>query len=309
MNFFKPKFWDKDQISFFSVLLFPITLLIKFLVFFKTSLTKKYESSIPVICVGNIYLGGTGKTPLCIEIFSILKNLNMNPAFIRKQYNLFQDEADLQRSIGPVYQNKKRIEALQEATQNKVNVAILDDGFQDFSIKKNLSIICFNEKQWIGNGLTIPSGPLRNSLSALKKADCVIINGKKNKDIENKIFSKNGKMKIFYSNYKPQNISEFQNKKVVAFAGIGNPENFFDLLMINNLNIVETIKFPDHHKYSEKELENLLNKIKDNNSILLTTEKDYFRIYENYKKNIKCLKIKVEIENKNQFIEEIKKII
>ncbi len=309
MNFFKPKFWDKNQISFFSVLLFPFTLLIKFLVFFKTLLTKKYISSIPIICVGNIYLGGTGKTPLCIEIFSILKNLNMNPAFVRKKYESFQDEADLMKQVGPVYQNKKRIKAIQEATQNSVNVAILDDGFQDLSIKKNLSIICFNEKQWIGNGLTIPSGPLRESLSTLKKVDCVIINGKKNKDIENKIFSKNEKIKIFYSNYKPQNIDEFQSKKIIAFAGIGNPENFFDLLMDNKLNIVGTIKFPDHHKYSEQVLENLSNKIKDNNSILLTTEKDYFRISKNYKKNIKYLKIKVEIKNKNQFIEEIKKII
>jgi len=90
MNFFKPKFWDKNQISFFSVLLLPITLLIKFLVFFKTTLTKTYVTSIPVICVGNIYLGGTGKTPLCIEIFSILKNLNMNPVFIRKNMMLFR---------------------------------------------------------------------------------------------------------------------------------------------------------------------------------------------------------------------------
>ena len=159
MNFFKPKFWDKNQISFFSALLLPITLFIKLLNVLRRSLTKSKQSSIPIICVGNIYLGGTGKTPLCIEIFSILKKLNMNPAFIRKQYGLFQDETDLQKNIGPVYQNKKRIEAVQEATQNNINVAILDDGFQDFSIKKNLSIICFNEKQWIGNGLTIPSGP------------------------------------------------------------------------------------------------------------------------------------------------------
>ena len=309
MSFFKPKFWDKNQVSLFSILLFPIALLIKLLNLFKRSITKTYQCSIPVICVGNIYLGGTGKTPLCIEIFSILKDLNMNPAFIRKKYDSFQDEVNLQKQVGPTYQNTKRIEALKEAIQNNANVAILDDGFQDFSINKNLSIVCFNEKQWIGNGLVIPAGPLREDLSALKRANCVIINGKKNIDIENKIFSKNGKIKIFYSNYKPQNIVDFQNKKIIAFAGIGNPENFFDLLKDNKLNIIETIKFPDHHKYSEKELENLLNKIKENNTVLLTTEKDYFRISENYKKNIKCLKIKIEIENKNQFIEEIKKII
>ena len=161
MNLFKPKFWDKNQISFFSVLLFPIALLIKFIVFFKTALTKKYESPIPVICVGNIYLGGTGKTPLCIEIFSILKNLNMNPAFVRKKYDSFQDEVNLQKQVGVVFQNKKRANAIKEASDKKANIVILDDGFQDFSIIKNLSIVCFNEKIWIGNGLVIPSGPLR----------------------------------------------------------------------------------------------------------------------------------------------------
>ena len=309
MNFFKPKFWDKNKISFFSVLLFPVSLLIKVLSLFKRVLIKTNQSSIPIICVGNIYLGGTGKTPLCIEIFLILKNLNMNPVFVRKKYDSFQDEADLQKQVGPVYQNKKRIEAVKEALQNKANVAILDDGFQDFSINKNLSIVCFNKKQWVGNGFTIPSGPLRESLSALKRANCVVINGEKNKDIENKIFSKNKEIKIFYTKYRAKNISEFKNKKVIAFAGIGNPDNFFDLLKDNKIDIGEEIKFPDHHEYSEETLENLINKAKENNNILLTTEKDYFRIAENYKQNISFLKIEVEIENRNQFIDQIKKII
>ena len=309
MNFFKPKFWDKNQISFFSVLLFPISLLIKVLNFFKRFLTKTNQSSIPIICVGNIYLGGTGKTPLCIEIFSILKNLNMNPVFVRKKYDSFQDEADLQKQVGPVYQNNKRIEAVKEALQDKANVAILDDGFQDFSINKDLSIVCFNKKQWVGNGLIIPSGPLREGLSALKRANCVVINGEKNRDIENKIFSKNKEIKIFYAKYRAQNINEFKNKKVIAFAGIGNPENFFNLLKDNKIHVVEEIKFSDHHEYSEKEIENLFNKAKKNNAILLTTEKDYFRIGEDYKKNINYLKIEVKIENRDQFIEEIKKII
>ena len=309
MNFFKPKFWDKNQFSLMSILLFPIALLIKLLNIFKRSITKTYQCSIPIVCIGNIYLGGTGKTPLCIEIFSILKDLNMNPASIRKKYDSFQDEVNLQKQIGPIYQSKKRIEALKEAIQNKANVALLDDGFQDFSINKNLSVICFNEKQWVGNGLVIPSGPLREDLSALKRANCVIINGKKNIDIENEIFSQNKKIKIFYTKYKPQNINEFKNNKVVTFAGIGNPENFFNLLKDNKIDLVEEIKFPDHHKYSENELENLFDKTKRNSAVLLTTEKDYFRISESYKQNIKCLKIEVEIENRNQFIEEIKKII
>ena len=309
MSFFKPKFWDKNQVSLFSILLFPITLIIKLLSFFKRSMTKTHQCSIPVICVGNIYLGGTGKTPLCIEIFSILKDLNMNPVFIRKKYDSFQDEVDLQKQVGPIYQSRKRIEALKDAIQNKANVAILDDGFQDFSINKNLSIVCFNEKQWIGNGLVIPSGPLREDLSALKRANCVIINGEKNINIETKILNKNKEVKIFYIKYIAQNIDEFKNKKVTAFAGIGNPENFFNLLKDNNINVVKEMKFPDHYNYSKKELENLINEAKENNTILITTEKDYFRIDENYKKNINYLKIAVDIKNRNQLIEEIKKII
>jgi len=309
MNFLKPKFWDKAKISIFSVLLYPITLILIFLSFLKRSTTKTYQYSIPIICVGNIYLGGTGKTPLCIEIFSILKNLNMKPAFIRKKYDAFKDETYLQKQIGPVYQNEKRTEALKEAIENKVNIAILDDGYQDFSIKKNFSIVCFNEKQWIGNGLRIPSGPLRESLSSLTRANCVIIYGKKNDDIERKILEKNKSLKIFYAKYNTENINSFKNKKVICFAGIGNPINFFELLKKNEINVLDEISFPDHHNYSEKELEDLVIKSKKNNAILLTTEKDYLRINENCRENIKFLKIKTALINQDKFINEIKKII
>jgi len=309
MNLFKPKFWDKNRVSFFSILLFPISIVIQLLSFLKKSITKTYESSIPVICVGNIYLGGTGKTPMCIEIFSILKDLNMNPGFIRKEYNSFKDEFDLQKQVGPIYQSKKRMVALKNAIKNKINIAILDDGFQDFSIKKNLSIICFSEKQWIGNGFTIPSGPLRENLSALKRADCVIINGEKNINIERKIYQRNENIKIFYIKYKVKSIDQLKNKKITAFAGIGNPESFFNLLKDNNMNVIEEIKFPDHYNYSEKELKNLIIKSNENNSLLITTEKDYFRIEETYKKNINYIKISIDLKNKEQFIDEINKII
>ena len=216
MNFLKPKFWDDNKISLLSILLFPISLLFKLLNFLKRSLTKSNKSPIPVICVGNIYLGGTGKTPLCIEIFSILKKLNVNPVFIRKHYDLYQDEVELQKKIGPVYQSKKRIEAIKKAVMDKADIAILDDGFQDFSIKKNLSIVCFNEKQWLGNGLNIPAGPLRENFSAIKRANCIVVNGEKNEKIENQVFSISKELKIFYSKYEPQNINNFKNAQVIA---------------------------------------------------------------------------------------------
>ena len=296
MKFLKPRFWDNDQISLYSIFLLPVSLLMQIINFVRRLMVKSQKFSIPIICVGNIYLGGTGKTPLCSELFSILKNLNKNAVFIRKKYNSFQDEINLLKQIGPVYEKSKRINALDEAIQNKFEVAVLDDGFQDFSVEKDLSIVCFNEKQWIGNGFIIPSGPLREGLSALTRANCVIINGKKNINIENKILKNNKLLKIFYSKYKPQNISYFKNKKLICFAGIGNPINFFDLLKKNEINVLEQTSFPDHHNYSNTEFDILIKKAKENNATLLTTEKDYLRIEEKYRGNINCLKIKIEIE-------------
>ncbi len=309
MKFLKPKFWHKNQISFFSILLFPISAIVLFVNFIKYYVIKKHSYSIPIICVGNIYLGGTGKTPFCIELFSMLKGFNKKIVFIRKKYNSFQDEVNLLKLTAPVYESKKRMNALNEAIQNNAEIAILDDGFQDFSIKKKISIICFNENQWIGNGLVIPSGPLRENLSALKRANYTIINGKKNTNIEKEILKKNSKIKIFYSSYKPLNIEEFKNSKVIAFAGIGNPDNFFDLLKNNNINILEKISFPDHYDYSSKELDHLLSRAEKTGSTLLTTEKDFYRISKKFQKNVKYLKIKVDIENKEKLIEEIKVII
>ena len=116
-------------------------------------------------------------------------------------------------------------------------------------------------------------------------------------------------LKIFYAKYNAENINSFKNKKVICFAGIGNPINFFELLKKNEINVLDEISFPDHHDYSERELEDLVIKSKKNNAILLTTEKDYLRINENYKENINFLKIKTILIDQGKFINEIKKII
>ena len=309
MNFFKPRFWDKKQISAYSIFLLPISLIIQFFGKIRNLSTNGEKFSIPVICVGNIYLGGTGKTPICIELNSILKNLNKKTVYVRKKHGAYEDEKKLLEQSGPVYERYKRAEALNDALKNKFEVAILDDGFQDFSIKKDFSIVCFVEKQWIGNELTIPSGPLREKISSLKRADCVLINGNHNSDIENEILKNNNLIKIFYFNYEPTNIDNFKNRETICFAGIGNPKNFFSLLKENEINVLEEISFPDHYNYSRTDLDNLIKKAKQKNSILLTTEKDYLRIDKDYRENINCLKIKVKIEKENEFIEEIKRVI
>ena len=155
--------------------------------------------------------------------------------------------------------------------------------------------------------MLIPAGPLREKLSSIKRADCIFINGVKNKKIEEEIHYYNKEIKIYYSKYKPLKIEEFKNKKIIAFAGIGNPSNFFNLLEENNLNLLNKFTFPDHYNYKVKDLDKLVLDAEESNSILLTTEKDYFRINEDYKKKIKYIKVEIEIERKEDFINLIKK--
>ena len=308
MKLKKPKFWVTPKISFLAILLYPISLLILLFSYFsKTKSPKKFH--IPIICIGNIYLGGTGKTPLALEIYKITKSLGKKPAFIKKKYDYLEDEIKMLKKNGTTFVNKKRIKAIELLINEKNDLAILDDGFQDFTIEKNFSVVCFNQKQWIGNGLVIPSGPLREKFSAINRAQCVFINGKKNPEIEEKIYKENTNIQIFYSNFKLININKFKDKKIIAFAGIGNPSNFFDLLKENNLNVLNKISFPDHYKFSKSDLDKLMLESINKNATLITTEKDYFRIDENYKNNIECAKVELEIKNKDRFIELLKKNI
>ena len=202
MNFKKPKFWDHSGLSFWSIILYPFSLLFLFasLVIKILKIQKKFP--IPIICVGNIYVGGTGKTPLAKEIFQITKSLGKNPAFIKKYYSYLDDEIDMLQKTGKTFFLNRRKDSIEALIKNGYNLAILDDGFQDLSIYKNFNIVCFNQKQWTGNHFVIPAGPLREKLSALKRADCILINGNKDTKIENQIYKVNKNAKIFYSKYK-----------------------------------------------------------------------------------------------------------
>ena len=291
MKLKKPKFWDSSRFSVWAILFFPISILFLLFSFInKYKISKKF--SIPVFCVGNIYVGGTGKTPLASEIFKITKSLGKNPAFVKKYYDYLKDEITMLKKVGTTFVSKSRKEAIESLIKNKNDIAILDDGFQDYTIKKNFSVVCFNQKLWIGNGLVIPSGPLRERITAVNRSDCIVINGERNIKIEDQIYKKNKNAKIFYSKYKPVDINRFKDKQIYAFSGIGNPSNFFDLLRENNLNLIGTNSFPDHYHFTKSDLEILIKKINsEKNQILLTTEKDYFRIHDNFKTHFQYLKI------------------
>ena len=303
MNFKKPEFWDKSELSIWSIILYPFSLLFLIISLGAKFLKIKKKFPIPIVCVGNIYTGGTGKTPLALEIFKITKSYGKNPAFVKKGYDYLYDEIQMLDKTGKTYSDKNRKEAIKSLISDKHDVAILDDGFQDLSIEKDFSILCFNSRQLIGNGFLIPAGPLRESFNSIKKADCVFINGDRNIEFENKINKINKNIKIFYSKYKIKNIENFKNKEIVAFAGIGNPSNFFHLLKENNINVKKTYSFPDHYNYSENDFSKIIG---DKNMKIITTEKDYFRMNDRQKQNCEFVKVDLEIENKSEFVNLIK---
>ena len=309
MKFLKPKFWENKN-NIFVILLMPFSLVSKMISFLNRKITTKNRFDIPIICVGNIYLGGTGKTPLSILIENELKKRKKKPVIIKKYYHDQSDEYELIKNLNNnLIVSKNRKYGVEEAISKKFDIVILDDGFQDSSLKKDVNIICFNNKQKIGNGLVIPAGPLRESLGSLERVEIVVINGRKDEKFEAKILSISNNLKIFYSKYVPSNINEFKEKKLAAFAGIGNPSNFFDLLKENNLNVEKTFSFPDHYNFKKKEIQKMIDFSKNNNLELITTEKDYHRIKKFEIENIKYLKIDLIINNKDNFINQVLKFL
>ena len=301
----KPKFWDR-KIGLISILFFPLSLIVIFFTSLKKKITKTRGFKIPIICVGNIYLGGTGKTPTSILLANELSKLGKKPLILRKYYKNHNDEYSLIKNyFKNLIISKNRIEGLKEAEKSNFDIVILDDGLQDYKIKKNLSIVCFNNNQLIGNGMVLPSGPLRENLSILKNVEIVIINGSKNINFENKILNINKKLEIFYSFYKPTNLDQFKNKKLLALAAIGNPENFFQLVEKNNLKIFKKKIFPDHYQFSKAEMQNILREAEMENYQVIMTEKDYYKINHYKLKKINYLKVSLEIYNKEKLLKKI----
>jgi tetraacyldisaccharide 4'-kinase len=159
MKIKKPLFWDKERLSFLSILLFPFTIFIILSNILKKLQNQHNQSKhIKTICIGNIYVGGTGKTPLAIELYRILKKLRRKSVFIKKFYNESIDEEILLKKEGHYISAKNgRLNALKKAITKKFNLAIFDDGLQDKSIDYNLRIVCFNKQNFVGNGFLIPA--------------------------------------------------------------------------------------------------------------------------------------------------------
>ena len=304
MKFYKPKFWDKrGQIGLFSILLMPLTLITLIKNYYENSKIKKNFYDLKTICVGNIYIGGTGKTPLVNNLADHFKK-KFKTFIIKKNYTSHLDEKKLLESKHKVIFEKARELSITKAENEKAEMLIFDDGLQEKKINYDLKIVCFNSLKLDGNGLIIPAGPLREKLDSIKNYDVVLINGDSNKETKNfinKIKKINPNIKIFTGKYVPKNYSKLKKKKFIIFSGIGNPHTFSDTLKTLKIKFHGYEKFPDHYDYNESDLQKLKHLAKIKNCELLTTEKDYFRLKKSFRKNINYLKVELSVEQKKLF--------
>ena len=304
MNLKKPKFWDKQKPNFFSYILIPITIFFKIIVSLKPKSKIKIKD-IKTICVGNIYLGGTGKTSLAIKIKEILTKKNIKTCFVKKFYTNQFDEQNLLKSYGKLFVANKRIDALNQAVKENYAVAILDDGLQDYSINYDISLVCFNTINWIGNGMTIPSGPLRESLNVLKNYNNIFLNGvnEDTLEIEKKALKINPNINIHKSKYIPKNLNEFNiNSNYLVFSGIGNHKTFISMLKEHRFKIIKDLEFSDHYNFTDRDLDKIINLAETLNCKIITTEKDYHRLNKKYHESIKFIKSELKLDDEEKLV-------
>ena len=310
MKLKKPSFWDLTKPNFLSYLLIPFSLPIILRNFFFQFLKKEKYSDIKTICVGNIYLGGTGKTPLTIKISQILKQEGIKVATIKKNYSNQKDEQLLLKQKTSLIITDSRKDAIIQSINEKYDILVFDDGLQETKIDFDIKLVCFKSKIWIGNGQLVPAGPMREKISSLKRFDAVFLNGSSGnfEKIEKQIKNINLDIKIFKTFYKILNIQTFNlESKYLIFSGIGDPSSFRDILVENKFNVTREIVFPDHYDYSLNDFKKIRNIAKNEKLEIITTEKDFMKIPQEFKKEINFLTVDLIIQNERELIKLLTK--
>ena len=311
MNLSKPKFWDFKKPNFLAYLLLPLTLFVKANNFFSKLYTKKKFKKIKSICIGNIYLGGTGKTPTTLKLYQLLNNLDYNVVSAKKYYFDQKDEYSLLKNKSKIISLRNRDEIIKHAIEKKFDLIIFDDGLQEKKIDYDLKFVCFDSKNWIGNGLLMPSGPLREEINSLRKYDGVFLKVTNTNIDLNKIKliikNINPKIEIFDSYVKIKNIETLNlSNKYLIFSGIGNSFSFRETLENNNFNVIEEKIFADHYDYNNQDIQKILETARNKDLKILTTEKDFIKIPNNLKSEINFIEIDLEIPKKDKLIKFIK---
>ena len=301
-----PQFW-KQKDSKLAKILNPIGFFYGWSVARRFKKAHPYQANIPVICVGNLSVGGTGKTPVCLALGSMLKEMNIPFYFLNHGYKSKQqgilvnpkrmtaletgDEAQLLAELAPTIVDRHRARGAQLAQKRGAKALIMDDGFQDPSLIKSLSFLVVDGRTGFGNGRLIPAGPLREPIAkGLARADAVIIAGADDSNTADLIKKIAPDMPVFNGHFEPdaETINALQGKEVLAFAGIGNPDKFFNMLTGSGIPVARAMPFPDHYFYTRFDVEQLL--AEAGGKTIVTTTKDYVKIPQDMRSRITVIR-------------------
>ncbi|WP_019959825.1 tetraacyldisaccharide 4'-kinase [Woodsholea maritima] len=314
-----PSFWSADEARgsarLTRALLSPLGYLYAWGTAHRIATTKPHKAEAKVICVGNLTMGGTGKTPLTARLMEILREMGHRPASLSRGYGGHEagplkvdltrhtprdvgDEPCLLARTGEAYIARERPAGADLAAHNGADVIIMDDGHQNPTLYKNYSIVVVDGQTGWGPGPLFPAGPLREPVQAgLARADMIIVMGPDDaftppyralglEDLEKPI------LRAWLAPTSPP-----PEGPLLAFAGIGRPQKVFDALTRAGANLVEAISFPDHHPYSEAEIARLLDLAEAHQARLITTEKDWVRLSPAHREAILTWPVRAEISH------------
>lgn len=296
-----PDFWRRRGLT--ARLLAPLGVLYGFSVRLKTR--HGQDASIPVICVGNLTAGGSGKTPIAVAIADLLRSRGKKPFFLTRGYGgsergpalalrghdagLMGDEALLLARHAQTVVAHDRAAGARFAVSKGADVIVMDDGHQNFSLHKNLSLVVVDAETGFGNGFQIPAGPLREPVvQGLARANAVILVGVGNPDLQ-------GFTGPVLRARLDADSTALRDRTVFAFAGIGRPEKLVASLEAGGARLTGSCFFADHHVYTDDEITQL--KAIAGEALLVTTEKDFVRMTVAQREGIHMLKIKAVFDD------------
>jgi tetraacyldisaccharide 4'-kinase len=305
-----PSFWDKGGLA--PALLAPVGCIYDLLGRIERRSTKPERVGVPVICVGNIVAGGAGKTPVALSVAQRLKAMHIEPHFLTRGYRGRNagplrvdrarhtakdvgDEPLLLARVAPTWVARARVQGAYMAVDHAADAIVMDDGHQNASLAKDLSLVVVDGGFGFGNGRLFPAGPLRETIDAgLARCDAVVIVGPDACGVERTIADRKP---VLRARLRPTvGIEEITGRDVLAFAGIGRPQKFFDTLEEIGAHVVATESFADHHRYTADEIMALVEAAGLREAIVVTTEKDAVRLPPEARPMVKVLAVELEWE-------------
>jgi tetraacyldisaccharide 4'-kinase len=292
----EPAFWHRPS-SLTSRLLLPLAALYG-MIAARRMVRPSADAGVPVICVGNYHTGGAGKTPTVLALVAMLHELGETPFVLSRGYGgalpgplrvdaarhaaaEVGDEPLMMAAHAPVVVARDRVAGARLARGEGASVIVMDDGFQNPALRKDLSLIVVNAARGLGNARVFPAGPLRAPLAPqLARTDALLVIGEGDAaaDVEKAVSARG--VPVFHANVVPDGdvLSALRGKRVLAFAGIGDPGRFFDTLRAHGIEVAAERRFPDHHRFTKDELWALRTEATRDGLALVTTEKDFARL-------------------------------